>query len=187
MSPGMQTLGKALGAFSDIAITVAASVAFFATFEWGAPSAVQTGKATEYFRGAPWFDVVRYRDAAGDTHYGELRLVVQAVQGEWRDVVTVHHLRRVPSRENCVLTRYKCQRLGWYFEDPSDDWPALKSIPMSNLLRLEHMVCHWGDLVARHGLRAMPSTTPRTAAERRRERFFINAFYSWTSRTLHPM
>jgi len=182
----MEALGAALGAVGESVLTVAPAVAFHARFEWKARSQVQRGRATKSFHDAPWFDVVRYEDAAGVLCWGEMCLVVRAVNGARRDVVVVRRLRQVGPRTGCVLTRFGCVRLAWEYGSTAAEWPLLEAVPVARLRRLEHMVCDWEDLVSRRGPLAMPSTTPDTSEERRLARFFTNAFYPWTSRDLHP-
>lgn len=82
----------------------------------------------------------------------------------------------------CVLTAYGCQRLAWYFDAPEAVWPAVEMVDVGRLLRLENITPDWRDLADRCGLQAMPSNKHASAEEFRRERFFVNAFYPWTSR-----
>lgn len=124
-------------------LTVAPSVTFSARFEWGAPDKVQIARASASFRGGPCYDVVRYSTTSGEVRFGEVRLVVRAVAEEHRDMVVVRRLRKVAPRERCVFTRFDCVRLGWYFDNRTDEWPALEAVPVPSLLRLEHMVVYW--------------------------------------------
>jgi len=54
----------------------------------------------------------------------------------------------------------------WLFEGLNAAWPALVRVPLTSVLRVEHVVPEFADLSDRRGLRAVPSNTPDTAAER---------------------
>jgi len=102
------------------------------------------------------------------------------------DFVVVHRMEEVPSRPDCPLTRWGCKRMAWSFLSPDVEWPALARVPLTSVLRVEHVVPDFEGLSDRHGLHAVPSNTPNTAVERRVERFFTNHFYPFTSRVLNP-
>lgn len=85
-------------------------------------------------------------------------------------------------RPGCVLTAHGCQRLAWEFESPESLWPAIEVVDVSRLLRLEHIAPDWHDLADRCGMDVMPSKQNMSRMENHRARFFVNAFYPWTTR-----
>jgi len=184
--PGMTGLGSVLGKDADCSLVVSPSVTFYCTFEWGADPVVQTACATDSYLGKPRYDHVWYTGACGERRLGWARLVVRMLGGVAVDFIVVRRMDEVPSLPNCPLTRSGCKRLAWSFETPDAEWPSLACVPLSSVLRVEHVVPDFEDLGNRHGLRAVPSNTPDTAAERHAERFFTNAFYPFTSRVLNP-
>jgi len=184
--PGMASLGTVLGKQPDCTLVVSPSFTFHCTFEWGASSVVQTACATETHFGKPRYDYIWYTDEGGRRQLGLVRLVVRMLGGAVDDFAVVRCLREVPSIPRCSLTRSGCRRMAWCFENPSDDWPLLACVPLTCVLRLEHVVPDFQDLAERRGLRAMPSNVADTASERHATRFFTNHFYPFTSRALNP-
>lgn len=61
-------------------------------------------------------------------------------------------------------------------------WPALEVVDARRLLRLEHVAPDWEDLADRCGMHVMPSKQIIIREENQRARFFVNAFYPWTTR-----
>jgi len=108
------------------------------------------------------------------------------LDGVAEDFIVVRRMHEVPSLPDCLLTRSGCKRLAWSFASADAEWPTLARVPLPRVLRLEHVVLDFEDLGDRHGLRAVPASTPDTAVERHAERFFINCFYPFTSRALNP-
>jgi len=58
-----------------------------------------------------------------------------------------------------------------------DEWPALHAVPLTSVLRLEHVVPDQDQITRDYGFDATPQTVPKTLAHRRAQRFFVNAFY----------
>jgi len=185
-APGMARLGMVLGKDAKCPMVVSTSFTFNCTFEWGAPSEVQTACATEAYMGKQRYDFVWYYDESGRRQLGWVRLVVRTLGGVAADLAVVRRLVGVASTPACSLTWAGCKRMAWLFHHPDDDWPALARVPLTSVLRVEHVVPDFEDLSERHGLRAVPSNTPDTAAERHAQRFFTNHFYPFTSRVLNP-
>jgi len=183
---GLERLGELLGVDPGCSLVVSPSFAFFCTFEWGAPSVVQTACATESFMGKPRYDHIWYTDPSGQRRMGLLRLVVRMLDGAVDDFVVVWCMDEVSSVPDCALTRSGCRRMAWQFSTPDAEWPDLARVPLERVLRLEHTVVDFQDLGDRRGLRAVPSNTPDTVVERRAARFFTNSFYPFTSRMLNP-
>jgi len=102
------------------------------------------------------------------------------------DFVVVRRLRPVPSIPDCSLSRSGCKRMAWDFAGSTCQWPVLVRVPLTDVLRIEHVVVDFLDLGDRHGLHTMPSNVPDTATERRAQRFFTNHFFPFTSRVLNP-
>jgi len=184
--PGMAGLGELLGKDGDCSLVVSSSFTFYCNFEWGAEAVVQTACATESYLGKPRYDHVWYADTNCQRRLGWSRLVVRMLGGVVDDFVVVHRMEEVPSRPDCPLTRWGCKRMAWSFLSPDVEWPALARVPLTSVLRVEHVVPDFEGLSDRHGLHAVPSNTPNTAVERRVERFFTNHFYPFTSRVLNP-
>lgn len=151
-----------------------------AVFEWGAPSVRQQVRCAVRFRGAPWFSFIRYKDAAGQTQWGMVKVVLRAVA--CLSCVVWHRMRRAEANLTCVLTELGCQRLAWDFVSPRDEWPRLEDVELSSVLRLGQVHFDWQDLAERNGLLAMPLTLPQTAEERRATRLFTNVSHPWTTR-----
>ena len=183
---GMASLGELLGREADCTLVLSSSFSFYCSFEWGAPSVVQTACASEAHLGKPRFDFIWYTNEHGRRQLGWARLVVRMLHGDVDDFVVVRRLHQVPSIPECALTRSGCKRMAWCFASPTDDWPLLARVPLDRVLRVEHVVPDFQDLGDRHGLRAVPSNTPDTAAERHAQRFFTNCFFPFTSRALNP-
>jgi len=184
--PGLARLGELLGVGPDCSLVVSPSFAFFSTFEWGASSVLQTACATKSFMGKPRYDHIWYTDQSGQRRLGQVRLVVRMLGGAVDDFVTVRCMEEVPSIPDCALTRSGCRRMAWRFGTPDAEWPDLDRVPLTSVLRLEHVVTDFQDLGDRRGLHAVPSNTPDTAVERHASRFFTNHFYPFSSRMLNP-
>jgi len=184
--PGMARLGALLGKDAHCPLVVSPSFAFHCTFEWGAASESQTACATESYMGKQRYDYIWYCDESGRRRLGRVRLVVRMLGEAASDFAVVRRLVDVASTPACPLTWAGCKRMAWLFHRPDGDWPALARVPLTSVLRLEHVVPDFEDLSDRHGLRAVPSNTPDTAAERHAQRFFTNHFYPFTSRVLNP-
>lgn len=188
---GLSALAACLGvdpaAVTRTTVTLANTVSIVATFDWGTPAqpVQQFVRGAEDFHGSPWRSHVLYMDADGTHRRGVVRVLLRRLNAEKRQAAVIQCLREVPARPGCVLTRYGCQRLAWDFASPSDEWPRLKVIEVSSIVRVEQVHVDWWDLAGRLGIRAMPSTTPDTADERHKARFFTNVFYPWVSRTMH--
>lgn len=58
----------------------------------------------------------------------------------------------------------------------------MEIVDVEQILRLEHVLPDWRDMADRGGIDTMGSERVFTVAERRDARFFVNAFYPWTSR-----
>jgi len=183
---GMSGLAALLGVVATCSVVVSPSFTFYCTFEWGANSAVQTACASESYLGRPRYDHIWYTDPSGHMRLGWVRLVVRMIGGVADDFAVVRCMDEVPSRPDCPLTRSGCRRVAWSFATRSAEWPTLARVPLALVLRVEHVVPDFEDLSDRHGLRAVPSNTPDTVAERHSQRFFTNCFYPFTSRVLNP-
>ena len=184
--PGLCRVGALLGRGPRCSLVVSTSCTFNCTFEWGAASVVQTACASNSYLGKPRYDHVWYTNSSGQMRLGWLRLVVRVLGGVVDDFAVVWCMEEVPSMPQCSLTRSGCKRVAWCFESTDAEWPALARVPLSSILRVEHVVPDFRDLGDQHGLRAVPSNIPDTADERHAARFFTNAFYPFTSRALNP-
>jgi len=184
--PGMTTLGTVLDKDVNCTVVTSPSFAFHCTFEWGAASVVQTACASTSYHGQPRYDHLWYTDDCGRRQLGLAQLVVRMLGGEVDDFVIVRRLRQVPAIPDCSLSRAGCRRMAWDFAGPTSERPVLVRVPLSDVLRIEHVVVDFLDLGDRHGLQAMPSNVPDTATERRAQRFFTNHFFPFTSRALNP-
>jgi len=183
---GMSRLGALLGKEPDCSLVVAPSFTFNCTFEWGAASVVQTACASDSHLGNPRYDYIWYTDASGRRCLGCVRLVVRVIGGVVDDFAVVWCMEEVPSIPLCALTRSGCKRVAWCFYSADAEWPVLARVPLSRVLRVEHVVPDFQDLGDRRGLHAVPSNTPDNVEERHAARFFTNKFYPFTSRVLNP-
>lgn len=55
-------------------------------------------------------------------------------------------------------------------------------VDVKRLLRLDQVARDWKDLADRCGMDVMPSKQKISREENKSARFFVNAFYPWTSR-----
>lgn len=158
-------------------------------FEWRAHSNYQFVRDSLDIHGKPWFSYMRFESGMAEERqmrWGLVRLILRRVGWFRRDCVVVQRLRRVPSRPKCVLSRYACKRLAWHCSDSTSEWPELEVVHVDLLKRVEQVSIDFADLSEKMGLRAMTSTAPDTAEERRVARFFRNAIYLWTTRRQVP-
>lgn len=180
--PGFSNLPELLEMDVAASVSAAKTVKFYAKFEWGAPTRIQYLRATPAFNGKPWFDHVRYMGDNAEVRWGEARMVLRRVGPTRRPCVILRRMRVAAPVPGCVLTAHGCQRLAWHFQSPEAMWPTVEVVEVGQLLRLENIVPDWRDLASRRGIDAMPSQEPTTMDEYRQQRFFVNAFYPWTSR-----
>ena len=139
-----------------------------------------TVRAAQSFHGAPWFDWVRYRGPGGELRVGQAALVAQARSSAWVRLV-VRRAESAPATEGCVLTKYGCERLQWIV--PADgDAARLDAVEAKDIVRWLAVEYDWEDLCERHGATVMPDKVPKTTAELRAARFFVNAFVSERAR-----
>lgn len=179
---GLSDLAHLLELDVSQTVTVAKTLKFYSQFEWGAVPRIQFLRATMSFNKAPWFDHVRYKGDDGTVRWGEARLVLRQVGDLQRHCVVIKRMRVIAARPGCVLTAHGCQRLAWDFLTPESLWPAVEVVDVNRLLRLEHISPDWQDLADRCGMRVMPSKQTISREENHAARFFVNAFYPWTSR-----
>ena len=133
----------------------------------------------------PWFDHVYYHAPEDSTEpqLGLARLLVRAVSGVRREVLVVQRLELAEYRPSCVQSRFNCRRYKWVM-DPMTGFPALALVPLSRAVRLENVVPDFEELGKRWGLLGTPTTTPETPHERRRELFFTNVVFPWTTNSI---
>lgn len=160
-------------------VTVVNTVGIVATFHWSTPAQLvqQFVRGAEDLNGSPWCSHVLHMDADGSQRRGVVQVLVRWLNAEQRQAAVIQCLREVPARPGCVLPLVGCRRHAWDFGSPSDEWPHLKVIEISSIIRVEQVHVDWRDLAGRLGIFAMPSTTPDTAEERHRARFFTKVFY----------
>jgi len=158
--PGMGALGELLDKSPNCSVVVSTSFSFHCTFEWGAPSVVQTACATDSYLGKPRYDYIWYTDMNGQRALSWVRIVVRMLGGAQDDFAVVRRLEPVAPVAQCALSGSGCRRMAWRFDNPADDWPSLHCVPLCQVLRIEHVVPEFEDLCDRHGLRAVPSNTP---------------------------
>jgi len=176
----LQQLPEVLGVTDGQTLTVVNSMAFEASFAWGAPGFVQRVRAARsLYNGTPWWDHVLFNDVAQPavTRLGMARLLIRAIDGERCDLVVVQLLEEADARSGCVLTAFGCGRRKWKMHGQH---PALAVVPLASLQRLEHVVPDFEDMCDRLGLYATPATVPDSPHELPLQRFFVNAFFPWT-------
>lgn len=183
MRPGLGAVGSALGLSVDTTLLrLPNSYTFSPRFPCctgGHP--LQHLRATLSYRGLPWFDSLTYAlpgDPRGVLHYGEARAIVRKAGDHDIDVVVVAEMDVCESMPGCPLVGGGCKRLCWSMEI-GDDWPSLRAIPLTSVLRLEHVLPDQDQITRDYGISATPKTVPDTPAHRRAQRFFVNAFYPW--------
>jgi len=138
-------------------------------------------RATPQYRGTPWYDGVAYRlpaDGSTVVRYGVARAIVQAVRGCAREEVVLAEMHSCESTPGCPLVGAGCTRLCWSME-PGADWPSLRSVPFTSILRVEHIVRDFNEITKAHGVAATPRTIRDCAMNGRAARFYVNVFYPW--------
>jgi len=137
-------------------------------------------RAAQSIHGAPWFDWVRYRGPGEELRVGQAALVAQARSSAWARLVA----RRAESAlttEGCVLTKDGWERLQWSV--PADaDAARLDAVEAKDIVRWSSVENDWEDLCERHGATVMPEEVPKTTAELRAARFFVDAFVTERAR-----
>jgi len=182
----LKGLQELLGLGAEQHLIVGNSQKFEAELEWRPSRRLdQFVRAAPMFYRKPWFDHVIFRDAnfPGKPQYGLARLLVRAVDGVRRDVVVVQRLVDAAPRDNCVLTQFGCKRLRWDIDEETG-FPKLAALALVDIQRLEHIVPDFEELCERHGLLGTPATIADTPHERRRQRYFSNIFFPWTSNSI---
>jgi len=181
----LRQLPTLLGASAAQQLVVVNSFKIDAMLPWRAKAVPQLVRAARVLYRRPWFDHVYYH-APGDStepQLGLARLLVRAVSGVRRELLVVQRLELAEYRPACVLSRFNCRRYKWVM-DPLTGFPALALVPLSRVMRLEHVVPDFEELGRRWGLLGTPTTTPETPHERQRERFFTNVFFPWTTNSI---
>jgi len=181
--PGLAAVGSVLGLPLDTTILrLPNSYTFSPRFPCctgGHPR--QHLRATPMYRGLPWFDCLSYAlpsDSRGVLRYGEARAIIGKAADDDVHIVIVAAMDVCESMPGCPLVEGGCKRLCWSME-VGDEWPALHAVPLTSVLRLEHVVPDQDQTTRDFGIEATPQTVPKTPAHRRAQRFFINAFYPW--------
>ena len=182
----LQGLQELLGVGAEQYLIVGISLKFEAELEWRPNRRLdQFVRAAPNFYRKPWFDHVIFRDAnfPGKPQCGLARLLVRAVDGVRRDIVIIQRLVYATPRDNCVLTLFGCKRFKWDLDEETG-FPKLAAVALVDVQRLEHVVPDFEELCERHGLLGTPATIPDTPHERRRQRYFSNIFFPWTSNSI---
>jgi len=147
---------------------------------------VQTACASASSLGQPRHDYLWYTDDGGQRQLCWAQLVVRMLGRVMDDISVLRPLKQVPSIPDCSVSRSGNRRKAWDFAGSTCEWPVLASVPLSAVLRNEHVVAHLLNLGDRHGLHALRSNVPDTAAEPRAQRVFTDHFFPFTSRVLDP-
>lgn len=114
--------------------------------------------------------------------WGEARLVLRQVEHANRHCVVVRRMCVAAPRPGSVLTTHGCQILAWEFDSPESLWPAIEVVDVRRLLRLEHVAPDLQDLADRCVMHVIPSKQHISRVKNQLTRFFVNAFYPWTTR-----
>jgi len=80
-----------------------------------------------------------------------------------------------------VLTKHGCERLQWSVP-VGGDAARLDAVEAKDVVRWLSVEYDWEDLCELHGATVMPDKVPKTTAELRVARFFVNAFVSERAR-----
>jgi len=138
--PGMATLGVVLNKGVTCTVVTSPSFVFRCTFEWGAASVVQTVCASPSYLGQPRHDYLWYTDGSGRRQLGWAQLIVRMLNGVVDDFVVVRRLRQVLSIPDCSLSRSGCKQMAWDSASSTCQWPVLVRVPLTEVLRTEHVV-----------------------------------------------
>jgi len=122
---------------------------------------MQSVGATKNFMRKPWFSFVKYITGRGqEESWGHARLILRAVAIQRTCCTVIQRIRTLPPRADCVLSKFKCVRLAWAFDQPSDAWPALDVIDVTKIVRLEDVQPDWyhlGDTLPTPSTRGFPA------------------------------
>jgi len=132
-------------------------------------------RAAEDFYGAPWWDWIRYTNRHGVESVGRARVIILGQSSLAQRIVVVERAVRATPVDNCAFTAYGCERLRWEMA-PGASAPKLEAVPLEKVISVLCVEVDWCDWVRRHGLEAMPASTPSSDVEYRRRRMFVNAF-----------
>lgn len=185
--PGLARLSSLLDIHPNTKLHVLGRVIFMAKLDDGT-ALRQTLRSYSAFRlKGTWFDVAVYT-IDGDApvvdedgvkprmRYGEVRALLRYRE---EDVAIVCDLQVVDAEEDCPLAERGCKRFKWAVPHSREgDW-QLRVVPMSRILRVTHVVPDFAELTARCGVKALPARYCAPVAERRKMRFYENAFFAW--------
>lgn len=176
--PGLRGIAAALGLSDDAYVRVCSFVSIDAVFDCGT-RAKQLLYASPSFRGEPWFDSVLFcpTDDPRCVSVAEVRAIVRGSEG---DVAVVAEMEVVAAVPGCPLAARGCTRLAWSIPPGQAD-VRLKAIPIVAVRRVLHVVPDFADLSKRRGLDAKPAGQCDAVQLRSEMRYFINAFYPWSS------
>jgi len=95
--------------------------------------------------------------------------------------LVVRRAESARATEGCALTKYGCERLQWSVP-VGGDAARLDAVEAKDVVRSLSVEYDCEDLGERHGATVMPDEVPKTTAELRMARFFVNAFVSERAR-----
>lgn len=176
--PGLEGIGAALGLPEDARVRISSRPHFMAVFECGW-TVKQLLYASPSFRGAPWYDSVLYSTAEvpATLSVAEVRAILRRPEG---DVALIADMVAVPGVANYPLVSRGCMRLAWRVLAGDTD-VRLRVLPVACIRRVVHVVPDFADLVRRVDVHAEPAGMDAPLADCLAMRYFINAFYPWSS------
>lgn len=107
----------------------------------------------------------------------EVRAILRRPEG---DVALIADMVAVPGVANYPLVSRGCTRLAWRVLGGDTD-VRLRVLPVACIRRVVHVVPDFADLVRRVDVHAEPAGMDAPLADRLAMRYFINAFYPWSS------
>lgn len=176
--PGLSSLPGVIGLRCGDRVAVPKHVFFQARLGDGRRLR-QVVRASEAFHGSKWYDYVAYRASGTESEYGHVRLLVRLDGGV--DVAVVAELERVTAAVECPLSARGCTRLRWTTATAGAGASAsrhvrLRAVPVSDIIRVVHIVPDSAELCRRLGLGPSPPSFGANGQNVWDMRYLLNAF-----------
>lgn len=177
--PGLGKLASLFDTPSYAEVSVISTCRFTAVHEWHALPCTELLRSSIIYYGTAWYDCVRYRSDAGDqVHMGQVRVIVAGgTDGCMEPCAVVQVMENAPPLSSSPLAAAGYQRLRWAFDNEAAVWPSLVRVPLSDMLRIVHIVPDV-QLLAPSGLMMPHSVQACTERMGLRAAYFLNNILS---------
>lgn len=179
--PGLSALPAVLGVPGSRRVAVLAHMIFEAQVACGKRR--QVVRTSPSFHEKQWYDHKEYRSvgtaSAGDLQYGKVRLIVRTADDV--DKLVMSEMERVVGAEECPLSTRSCTQLQWStrvrdHDVDSDREVKLRSIPVTDVVPVVHIVPDCADMGRRESIGVAPPTFGSSGERLWRMRYLLNAF-----------